>query len=250
MICKFQVVGKMKDSGLLYIHPCGQCLNCRINDTRSWFVRSHMETKYSDRPFQYFLTLTYAPEFYPDDGLCVKKHLKSFLNTLNTALSLKLRYFATTDYGNVSGRAHYHAILLSMRKLSTKKIEKYWSKGFVKLQPLTKSRIKYCLRYTVKKKPFDGSLDGWFRLISKGWGKAFLDHYTGQKSLIIDGKTYAIPRYYADKLFLERKSIDKTIYFDMLYMHYKDWMQGENASLDDLKKIFFERKRYNVEYLS
>lgn len=56
-VCRNQVVGRTKD-GFFYVHPCGQCLNCRINDTRAWYVRSRFEMKKMERPYHYFLTLS------------------------------------------------------------------------------------------------------------------------------------------------------------------------------------------------
>ena len=70
MICKHQVVGKTKE-GYFFVHPCGQCLNCLINNMRAWFVRSHFELKKKDRPYHYFLTLTYNDEHLPSDGFCL-----------------------------------------------------------------------------------------------------------------------------------------------------------------------------------
>lgn len=248
MMCKLQITARDKNTGEFYLHPCGQCLACRINDTRHWFVRTYFECKYSDRDYQYFLTLTYNDEELPDDNLCKKQHLKNFLNNLNTTFGLRLRYFATTDYGTLNGRPHYHSILLSSKKITPAMVERIWRKGFVYLSPINKERIKYCLRYTVKKKPFDGSLDGWFRLISLHWGEKFLEHYHGQEYILIDGKKYGIPPYYARKLGLERKQLDRSKYFDSLYVHYRDIMDNDKRSYDDLKKQFFARRKFNVEH--
>uniref|UniRef100_A0AAU8B7H3 Replication initiator protein n=1 Tax=Dulem virus 76 TaxID=3145787 RepID=A0AAU8B7H3_9VIRU len=246
MICKLQTLGKYKD-GRMFFHPCGQCLACRINDTRSWFVRTHFECKYTDRFFQYFLTLTYDEANIPDDKLCKKRHLKNFLNNLNTTYGLSLRYFSTSDYGNVGSRPHYHAILLSKKRISLRMCERIWKKGFAYLKGLNKANMKYVLRYTVKKTPFDGSLDGWFRLISKGWGRAFIDHYNGQEHLIIDGKEYSIPMYYIDKiekLNAQKNPVDSSLYYDRLWLEHRDVVGTTNDALDDLRKLHLERRKY------
>ena len=248
-MCKQQVVGKKSD-GVLYLHPCGQCLNCRINDTRSWFVRSYFERKYSDRDYHYFLTLTYNDEELPDDKLCKKNHLKSFLNNLNTSFNLRLRYFATSDYGSINMRPHYHALLFSSKKITHKKIEQIWKKGFVKIKPITIENMKYVLRYTVKKTPFDGSLDGWFRLISLHWGEKFIEHYHGQEYILIDGKKYGIPDYYKEKLGIKEQGLDSSKYFDRLYLENKDVMDNYEKAYQDLKDQFFARKEFNIEQLS
>lgn len=247
MRCNFQVIQPKIINGVkhYYIHPCGQCLNCRINDTRSWYVRSFFEVKKLERPYQYFLTLTYNEENYPDDALCKKDDLKKFLNNLNTSFGLRLRYFATSDYGNITNRAHYHAILLSTKKISASQCERIWNKGFITLKKLTKTRIKYCLRYTVKKRPFDGSLDGWFRLISKGWGDNAVEYYHGQDYFLIDNKKYGIPPYIADKLNLPKKEVDYSKFTDRLIVQYKDILGSDNAALEDLNKQFIRRRNFN-----
>lgn len=245
MKCENQVVQTKFIDGkkYFYIHPCGQCLACRINDTRNWYVRSFFEVKKTERPYQYFITLTYDPENYPDDGLCQKRDLKKFLNNLNTSFLLRMRYFATSDYGNVTHRAHYHAIILSTKRLTTSMVERIWNKGFVKIKPLTRERIKYCLRYTVKKTPFDGSLEGWFRLISKGWGNNAVDFYHGQDYFLIDGKKYGLTSYISNKLGLPKRDVDYSEYYDKLYVHYRDILGNDKKSLKDLEKQYFERKK-------
>lgn len=203
MECKNQVVGKNKD-GRLYVHPCGQCLQCRINDTRAWYVRSRFEIKKPERPFQYFLTLTYNDENLPEDGFCSKVELKKFLNNLNTSFGLSMRYYACADYGSINNRAHYHAILLSTKKLTQNQVERIWKKGFVYLKPLADHNLRYVLRYTVKKKPFDRDEPGYFRLISKGWGNNVKDYYCGQEYFTFDGRKYGIGSYLRKKLGLDK----------------------------------------------
>lgn len=244
MICRHQVVGKDAE-GRFFIHPCGQCTACRINDTRSWYARSRFEVKKPERAFHYFLTLTYRDEDLPDDGLCRKKHLKDFLNNLNTSFNLFLRYFATSDYGSINNRPHYHAILLSTKKITQSQVERIWKKGFVYLKPMNINNMKYTLRYTVKKTPFDGSLAGWFRLISQGWGDNFMEYYTGQDYLVFDGKKYSIPLYYIRKFNLPHKEVDKSFYYDRLYLEHRDVLGSESSSIQDLVKLQQMRRKFN-----
>lgn len=206
MMCKLQVWQKNKE-GRYFLRPCGQCLACRINDTRAWFVRSHFELKKIERPFHYFLTLTYDNEHLPDDGLCHKEDLKKFLNNLNTSFGLKMRYFATSDYGSINNRAHYHAIILSSCKVTADQINRIWKKGFVYLKSCNTENIKYTLRYTVKKVPFEKNDGRNFRLISKGWGDNVSKYYTGQEYFVIDGKKYGIPDYLKKKLGIDKEKI-------------------------------------------
>ena len=208
MLCKNQVVGRL-ENGRLYLHPCGQCLSCRINDIRAWYVRSHFEIKKLERPFQYFLTLTYDEENLPDDKLCNKTDIKKFLNNLNTSFGLSMRYFCTADYGSINNRAHYHAIILSTKKITQKQVERIWKKGFVYLKPLNKENMKYTLRYTIKKRPLSEKSDkGFFRLVSKGWGDNAGDYYTPARDFfIIDGKKYGIPPYCQKKIGIDKEPV-------------------------------------------
>lgn len=233
MICKSQVV--QKDSkGRIFLRPCGQCLNCRINDSRTWYVRSHFELKKKDRPFQYFLTLTYNDENLPKFNVCDKVELKKFLNNLNTSFGLQMRYFATADYGSINNRCHYHAIILSKKKLDSEMVERIWKKGFIQLKKLTPFRVKYVLRYAVKKKmPFFKNDDRYFRLISKGWGDNAVDYYAGQEYFIIDGKKYGIPPYIAEKLGLDKKEVYH--YHDMQQMILDDPEYSLKTSVYDYR---------------
>lgn len=240
MLCKNQVVGKLP-SGKLYLHPCGQCLPCRINDMRSWYVRTFFEIKKPERPFQYFLTLTYNDENLPPDGLCKKDHLKKFLNNLNTSFGLSMRYFATADYGDESDRPHYHAILLSTKKIQLNQCERIWKKGFCYLKKSTDFRIRYTIRYTIKKRVMSYDEPGFFRLISKGWGDNFMQYYNPNiPYLLIEGKKYGVPDYYKRKFNLDIDKKPLRTYFD-----YRDFI----FSKDFDKKTDFEGYKKQMQEL-
>lgn len=243
MICKNQIVGRTKE-GEYYQYPCGQCLNCRINDIRAWYVRSHFECKKLERPFQYFLTLTYDDEHLPEDKVCNKRDLKLFLNNLNTSFGLKIRYYACSDYGSINNRAHYHAIILSTKKITQSQVERIWKKGFVYLKPMNKNNLKYTLRYTVKKRPMDTSNPAYFRLVSKGWGNNVNDYFTGQEYFVIEGKKYGIGKYLAGKLGLDKKTALKTKYFDVLYAtpNYK-YVGNCTTQEESDKELYLYRRR-------
>ena len=245
MLCKNQVVGQLKN-GRLYIHPCGQCLACRINDTRAWYVRSRFELKKLDRPFHYFLTLTYNDENLPEDNYCDKTHLKKFLNNLNTSFGLSMRYYGCSDYGSINNRAHYHAIITSTKKITQEQVERIWKKGFVYLKPLNDNNLRYVLRYTVKKKPFDNKEKGFFRLISKGWGNNVKEFYTGQEYFVFDGKKYGINPYLRQKLGLEKN--DLKTYFNNTTMityskEYKENVPSFDKFVEQMQDLVNYRRR-------
>ncbi|AXH73097.1 MAG: replication initiator protein [Microviridae sp.] len=247
MMCRNQVVGRTKE-GRLFLHPCGQCLYCRINDTRAWYVRSHFELKKLDRPYHYFLTLTYDEENLPDDGICRKDHIKNFLNNLNTSFALRMRYFATSDYGSINNRAHYHAIITSTKKITQAQCERIWKKGFVYLKKCNKENVKYTLRYTVKKAPYDKTDFKMFRLISKGWGDNVKQYYTGQDYFIIDGKKYGITDYLRKKIGLDKSDVVTYYNFCSMLQNCPDYSKktgNYSTYLDDMNKLNQTIRRYN-----
>lgn len=247
MMCKNQVVGHTND-GRLFLHPCGQCLNCRINDTRAWYVRSHFEMKKLDRPYHYFLTLTYNEENLPDDGICKKDDIKRFLNNLNTSFGLSMRYFATSDYGSINNRAHYHAIITSTKKITQAQCERIWKKGFVYLKQCNKENIKYTLRYTVKKAPYDKTDFKMFRLISKGWGNNVKDFYTGQEYFIIDGKKYGITDYLRQKIGLDKPVTVTYLNINSLILNcpqYAEKTGNYRTYQEDMNKLNQTIRRFN-----
>lgn len=95
---------------------CGQCLPCRINRGRQWTWRQYLESLCHDR--NCFVTLTYSNTFKRPDDPLDKKDLQLFLKRFRKAIApLRVRYFAVGEYGDESGRPHYHLSLFGVQGL-------------------------------------------------------------------------------------------------------------------------------------
>lgn len=102
-------------------YPCQQCMPCRVNRRRIWTHRLLLERLcHGDASF---VTLTYSDENIPEVldkntgefiGTLVPKHLQDFLKRLRKAYAPeKIRFYACGEYGDESGRPHYHLALFN-----------------------------------------------------------------------------------------------------------------------------------------
>ena len=147
-----------------------------------------------------FITLTYNNPNLPhnENGkkTLKKKDLQDFLKRLRyyekgietwelTKETNPIRYFACGEYGPKGGRPHYHLCIfnwipddLKIYKLNkynqpiykSKKLMKYWGKGFVTIEELNYNTANYVAQYTLKKaglKPNKREYTGETELIEK-----------------------------------------------------------------------------------
>lgn len=216
---------------------CGQCMPCRIKRRRLWVHRNLLESRlHGDSSF---LTLTYNEKEYeklaPTYSLDFSHH-HNFIQTLRRKFkTAAIRYYGVGEYGERSGRPHFHYLLYGYPACSGDrcKEEKYqcpacslvysaWGKGFIYLGDVTKDSISYVASYVTK---------GWTHLndynapylfgrrpesarMSKAIGGASIDHiadkfleninfsesYLGNEGdvpsiLKTDGRLYPIGRY-------------------------------------------------------
>lgn len=114
-----------------------------------------------------FVTLTYAPEHYPDFGTLVPSHLSGFIKTLRSRLApFRVRYYGVGEYGELSQHPHYHIALFGFRSCSNGTTDKrgvdrccppcqlvheVWGKGIVCLGSLEQSSAGYIAGYVTKK---------------------------------------------------------------------------------------------------
>lgn len=111
MKCSCVQYRKNKDGIGYTAYPCGQCIACRLNKVRDWTIRLMHEKKMHDKAV--FLTLTYAPEFLPENGTLVKEDLQLFIKRLRKHVG-KVRFFACGEYGEKYSRPHYHLIIFGL----------------------------------------------------------------------------------------------------------------------------------------
>lgn len=132
-------------------YPCGKCLPCQINKRSEWTGRLILESlSHETNPI--FFTLTYNQENLPPGNRLQKRDLQLFFKRVRNYLG-KFRYFGVGEYGEKSGRAHYHAIIfgLSIDMFTESLMEKLWPYGFTSLSEATRERLQYVSGYTVKK---------------------------------------------------------------------------------------------------
>lgn len=138
--------------------PCGQCLPCRINKAREWTHRMMLEQRVSDESS--FVTLTYSDEHLPEPADLIKSHLQNYLKRLRKAAYEKLRYFAVGEYGDRTGRPHYHIALFGLGLESENIIKQCWNycdrDVGIFVGDLNKDSARYITGYCIKKLTRDG----------------------------------------------------------------------------------------------
>lgn len=142
--------------------PCGKCNYCKLSKAKEWATRCYLESL--DYPnASYFITLTYNKQKCPSK--LQKKDFQEFIQKLKEN-GLNVRYFACGEYGSLTRRPHYHAILYNLKLddlkfyskneigdylYTSSKLEKIWGKGYVIIGEVTEKSAGYVARYTFKK---------------------------------------------------------------------------------------------------
>ena len=105
------IVFRLSDRTLptkLYL-PCGGCVGCRLEYSKQWGVRVMHEAQM--HPENCFITLTYNDDYLPEDGSLVKIHFTNFLKRLRKKYGAGLKFYMCGEYGEETGRPHYHSII-------------------------------------------------------------------------------------------------------------------------------------------
>jgi hypothetical protein len=87
---------------------CRQCWRCKKNRVNDYVARSMCEASTSEHVC--CLTLTYAPRDDLADKVLHPSHFQLFMKLLRRA-GHKVRYLVAGEYGDLKGRAHFHALL-------------------------------------------------------------------------------------------------------------------------------------------
>lgn len=145
--------------------PCGQCIGCRVERKKEWALRLTHEAKLHDE--NCFITLTYREESLPAGNTLVKRHAQLFVKRLRKHLHpKKIRQFVIGEYGDQTGRAHYHAIIFGYfprdakvfsretnanTQYTSSALESLWPHGYVLVSDCNAFACSYVAGYAVKK---------------------------------------------------------------------------------------------------
>lgn len=146
--------------------PCKQCWRCKANRVNDYVGRSLCEASTSDSVCA--LTLTYAPRDDLSDKVLTPRHFQAFIKRLRNA-GHKIRYLVAGEYGELRGRAHFHAVLFfkgQAPEIPHKKNAHIdaWEHGHVFADWSVGDRtLRYVCKYILKKEHGKG----WFSLSKK-----------------------------------------------------------------------------------
>jgi hypothetical protein len=159
--------------------PCGNCIGCRLQRSRSWGLRCMHEASFHTSNM--FLTLTYSDENLPENANLKKRDFQLFMKRLRKYVQpTKIRFYHCGEYGKNDpqnkkhqqlykasslGRPHYHAIIFGYtfddgipvsikgghRLYMSPVCEKLWPHGYNTYGSVTYESAAYVARYCVKK---------------------------------------------------------------------------------------------------
>lgn len=230
---KRAVVFNVQDgfSDLPVVIPCGTCVGCLLERSRQWAIRCmHEASLYAANCF---VTLTLSEEYLPAGGSLDKSLFQKFMKRLRKRFpDERIRYYHCGEYGDISGRPHYHACLFnfdfpdkyqwSVRKrlpvFRSPILEKLWPLGQSELGSVTFESAAYVARYVMKKK---FGVNAWIHYQSvdletgessqvereyttmsrhPGIGKPWLDKFMSDvypdDGVVVRGRLMRPPRYY------------------------------------------------------
>jgi len=214
--------------------PCGQCMSCRISHQRQWATRmvheAHMHSE------SCFLTLTIDDEHRSPTRSVDQRDMQLFIKKLRKHLHpLKIRLFYCSEYGETTGREHYHAIIFGympkdrIKYKTTKEdnilytsetLTNLWGKGYVTIGEFNSTTADYCAKYVTKayigadKENAYNWVDENGEVIQRtppfqrssnrpGLGSKFYEKYKqdlyGGDFALIDGKQRPVPKAYDRK---------------------------------------------------
>jgi hypothetical protein len=211
---------------------CGQCMECRIKKSREWSTRMILESKMHTQ--NCFITLTYNDENRPPNKSLTKEHIVKFLKKYRKSIEpLKLRFYATGEYGETTQREHYHACIFGHKPTDlvaykrnkqgdmlyrSPSLEKLWKYGYVSVGEFNSTTAEYCAKYVTKAILGLDAEDAYsyveestgeiikreppYQTMSSkpGLGATFYKKYKTdlypQDQVIIDGKPRNIPEYF------------------------------------------------------
>lgn len=148
--------------------PCGRCIGCKLDRSRSWAIRITHEAQLYDS--NRFATFTYSDDKLPKSRSLEYRHFQLFMKRLRKKVAgcsegpeggRPLRFFCAGEYGSERKRPHYHAVLFNLKledevvwqngSYHSKLLEDLWSYGSVQVDQVTPASAAYVAGYSTKK---------------------------------------------------------------------------------------------------
>lgn len=241
-----EVSQKMKPDAELIRLPCGRCIGCRLERSKTWSLRCRHEA--SCWTHNAFLTLTYDDDHLPWHGSLCSKLPRRFIRYLRRNMvgvecapgssKRPIRYFGCGEYGTQRSRAHYHLLLFNVRFDDVQKygrdtytsslVSRLWPFGTHLIGNVTPSSASYVAGYALKKvsqwereRKYDvvefdtGEVVSRLPEFAMMSLKPPIGYYWYQKYkkelrhgyVVADGSRVAVPRLYRDKLAVDAPAI-------------------------------------------
>lgn len=248
--------------------PCGDCLQCRLSQSRNWAVRCQHELAMHPSG-GIFLTLTYAPEFFPKNHSLDKTAVPRFIADLRRQTGTSLKYYHCGEYGDKLSRPHYHVLIFGWRPsgsvhkvrsglfplYTSTFIEQLWPYGYCPFGELTFESAAYTARYATKKvtgkkadkhyqriDPVTGEI---FQVIPEyatmsnrgGIGRSWLEMYFDEvypaDSVLVNGHLVQPPRFY-DKILAAR---DPKLFQEVKFNRLQKYADKAILTVDQLADL-------------
>lgn len=268
MICQYpRLVNTIGSGESGMIVPCGRCLGCRTMRVSEWSTRLECELDYHEDTS--FLTLTYSDDYLPIGGSLRKKDLQNFYKRLRRNISPKIKHYSVGEYGDESGRPHYHCLIFGWypddaymveavpRRVSSELLEDVWPFGMVDVGIVQPESIKYVCGYVMKKlygvkaDNTYGSNEHPFAIMSKGIGLEYAfdnkNRIRKDLSVIRHGEDRGLPRYFVKVLGIDSKELLKKA--AMKAYNIQEYHFSEGLDINELMQRYKEDREQRIAEL-
>lgn len=159
--CRFPSVRRNSTDGRPYPCSCRQCFGCRMRAREDLVRRMNMEVLscYSQGFSPSFVTFTYDDKHIPRDGSLHMSEIQGLRKRMYQNLKDRhipqprqgFKYLLVGEYGDQFGRCHLHGVFPSIGSACSDFFSDAWQdRGQVRVLPLLRGGIRYCLKYMDK----------------------------------------------------------------------------------------------------